>query len=69
MPVNILNLSAYRVTGVEEAEHDCHVLAEIVDPPSRCRECGSDRIAPRGVREAVIERRSEPAQRIPTSLS
>lgn len=55
MPVNILNLSAFRVTAVEEEAHDYHVRAEIVDPPSKCRECGSDRISPWGAREAVIK--------------
>lgn len=55
MPVNILNLSAFRVTAVEEEAHDYHVRAEIVDPPSRCRECGCDRISPWGAREAVIK--------------
>lgn len=55
MHINILNLSALRVTAVEEEAHDYHVRAEIVDPPSRCRECGSDRISPWGTREAVIK--------------
>jgi hypothetical protein len=42
MTVNILNLSVYRVTGGEAAEHAYHVRAETIDPPSKCRESGSD---------------------------
>lgn len=36
MPVNILNLSAYTVTGVDNTEHDYHIKAEVKEPPKRC---------------------------------
>lgn len=39
MPVNILNLSGYRVLAVREAEHEYHVKAETAAPSGLCPSC------------------------------
>ncbi len=54
MPANILNLPAFSVQRVEEAEHDYHVYAEVSNPPSTCAACGADRLIGHGRNEQVI---------------
>lgn len=54
MPTNILNLPAFTVRRVEEADHDYHVYAEVSNPPSTCTTCGSDRLIGHGRNEQVI---------------
>lgn len=47
MHINILNLSAFRVTAVEEEAHDYHVRVEIVEGPCRYRALAALRARPR----------------------
>ncbi len=54
MPANILNLPAFKVQRVEEAEHDYHVYAEVSNLPGVCTACGSDRLIGHGRNEQVI---------------
>lgn len=54
MPANILNLPAFKVLRVEEADHDYHVYAEVLNSPSICTACGSDRLVGHGRNQQVI---------------
>lgn len=54
MPANILNLADFKVLRVEEADHDCHVYAEVSNPPGICTACGSDRLIVYGRNQQVI---------------
>jgi transposase len=54
MTTNLLNLTGYTVTAVQEAEHDYHVTAEVSNPPSSCSACGSDRLIGHGRTDQVI---------------
>jgi transposase len=54
MPANILNLPAYTVTGIEETDHDYHIRAEAVKPPSACPHCRSSNIVGFGRREQMV---------------
>ncbi|QBG99172.1 ISL3 family transposase [Xanthomonas oryzae] len=55
MPTNILNLPAYRVTRVEEDEHDYHVYAEVMQPVAACIHCRSDSLVGFGRRERHVK--------------
>lgn len=55
MPANILNLPAYRVTRVEEDDHDYHVYAEVVQPVAACIHCRSDALVGFGRRERHVK--------------
>lgn len=52
---NILNLSHYRVTKVDEGEHDYHIYAEVVYAPDRCQHCRKPNVSRWGVREQLIK--------------
>jgi transposase len=54
VPANILNLSAYTVTKIEETEHDYHINVETKDPPKTCQNCGSDNLVGFGRNERLI---------------
>lgn len=54
MPANILNLSAYTVTGIGENEHDYHVDAEAAQPPACCPHCQACSVVGFGRREQMI---------------
>lgn len=54
MTTNLLNLSGYLVTNVDETEHDYHVTAEVSNPPATCSSCGSDRLIGHGRTDQVI---------------
>jgi transposase len=55
MPRNILNLSTYTVTRVEETQHDYHVYAEVVGAPERCPHCGGTGHVGFGHREQLVK--------------
>lgn len=55
MPANLLNLPAYRVIKVETNDHDYHIDAKTVTPPSACPNCGSDRLVGFGRREQMVK--------------
>lgn len=38
--MNILGLTDYRVFTIDEGEHDFHIQAELITPPSCCTHCG-----------------------------
>ncbi len=54
MPANILNLPAYTVTGIEEAEYDYHIDAEAKHHPTACQNCGSPDIVGFGRNEQLV---------------
>lgn len=54
MPANILNLPAFKVQRVEEADHDYHVYAEVSNPQGVCTTCGSDHLIGHGRNGQVI---------------
>jgi len=54
MPVNILNLSAYNITGIEENKYDYHIDAEVKNHPSKCQNCDSDNLVGFGRNEQII---------------
>lgn len=54
MPANILNLSAYHVTRVDQGDHDYHVKAEIKAPLKECMHCRSNSIVGFGRREQLV---------------
>ncbi len=54
MPINILNLSAYTITGIEENEYDYHIDAEVRNHPSKCQNCDSDNLVGFGRNEQII---------------
>ncbi|APZ42571.1 ISL3 family transposase [Acidihalobacter ferrooxydans] len=55
MPANILNLSSYDVTHIDENEHDYHVTALVQNPPQKCAHCHSGGIRGFGRREQLIK--------------
>jgi transposase len=55
MPANILNLTAYHVTHIEENEHDYHIDADVKIPPSSCPHCHSTNLVGFGRREQMIK--------------
>ena len=55
MPANILNFSAYTVTGIEENDHDYHISAETLNPPQSCPHCHSDNLVGFGRREQMVK--------------
>ncbi|MDY0341835.1 MAG: ISL3 family transposase [Coriobacteriia bacterium] len=54
MPVNILNLPAYKILRVEETEHDYHIRTELAQSPTRCPACGHARLQRYGRNEQVV---------------
>lgn len=54
MPANILNLSAYTITGIEENYYDYHIDAEVKNHPSKCQNCDSDNLVGFGRNEQAI---------------
>lgn len=54
MPANLLNLPCFKVIGVQENEHDYHIHAETVEPPSACPHCRSGNLVGFGRREQMI---------------
>jgi len=54
MPVNILNLSAYNITGIEENKYDYYIDAEVKNHPSKCQNCDSDNLVGFGRNEQII---------------
>lgn len=54
MPVNILNIPAYVVTGITENEHDYHINGEVKQPPANCPHCQSDNLVGFGRREQLV---------------
>ena len=44
MPTNILNLSSYTVTALQESDHDYHIDAVAKDSPEHCPHCQSDNL-------------------------
>ena len=54
MRVNILNLAAYDVTHIEETEHDCHITADTINPPTACPHCQSDYLVGFGRRGQMV---------------
>lgn len=54
MPANILNLSTYEVTHIDENEHDYHVTAAVKALPIACVHCHSTNIRGFGRREQLI---------------
>ena len=64
MTTNILNLSGYAVTKVDETEHDYHVSAEVSNPPATCSSCGSDRLIGHGRSDQVIRDLSSHGKRV-----
>jgi transposase len=55
MPANILNLSAYRVTKVDETPHDYHISAEPIELTKACPHCKTDRLTSWGSREQLFK--------------
>lgn len=55
MPVNILNLPAYTITGIEQNEHDYHISAEVKTAPTRCEHCFSNVLVGYGRREQLVK--------------
>jgi transposase len=54
MPVNILNLGAYVVTGIQEDEHNYHIAAAVKHPPKACLHCRSESLHGFGKREQLL---------------
>jgi transposase len=54
MPVNILNLEAYLVTGIQEDEHNYHIAAAVKHPPKACLHCRSESLHGFGKREQLL---------------
>ena len=54
MPVNILNIPAYIVTGITENEHDYHINGEVKQSPANCPHCRSDNLVGFGRREQLV---------------
>lgn len=54
MPVNILNIPAYVVTGITENEHDYHIKSEVKQSPTNCPHCRSDKLVGFGRREQLV---------------
>jgi len=55
MPANILNLSAYTVTDIQEVEHDYHVYVIANHPPNICKHCHHSRLEGFGRHKQVIK--------------
>ncbi|WP_348680445.1 ISL3 family transposase [Alcanivorax profundi] len=55
MPANILNLSSYDVTHIDENDHDYHVTARVKNSPQKCAHCQSGGIRGFGRREQLIK--------------
>ncbi len=55
MPANLLNLSAYRVLHVETNDHDYHIDAETIAPPTACPHCQASAIQGFGRREQMVK--------------
>ena len=55
MPTNILNLPEYRVTALQENEHDYHVDAVALREPTSCPHCHHDRLEGFGRRERMVK--------------
>ena len=54
MPANILNLSSYVVTAVEQNDHDYHIDATVKTPPQVCPHCQSTNLVGFGRREQMV---------------
>jgi transposase len=54
MTPDLLNLPAYRVLHVDTNDHDYHISAEAVTPPSICPHCRSDNLVGFGRREQMV---------------
>lgn len=55
MPVNILNLSSYTVTDIDESGHDYHITATVKLQPSSCSHCSRENIRGFGRREQLVK--------------
>ena len=54
MPTNILNLSTYTITDIQESEHDYHIDAETKRTVTNCPHCNSTLLVGFGRREHVF---------------
>lgn len=54
MSPDLLNLTSYRVLGVDENDHDYHISAESKQSISQCPHCQSDRLVGFGRREQMV---------------
>lgn len=64
MLANILNLSLYTVTSVQESEHDYHIDAVAKDRPEKCPHCQSDNLVGFGRREQMVKDLSMHSKRV-----
>ncbi len=55
MPANILNLPSYKVTALQENEHDYHIDAVAKERPEHCPHCKSYNLVGFGRREQMVK--------------
>ncbi|MCL2644475.1 MAG: ISL3 family transposase [Betaproteobacteria bacterium] len=55
MPANILNLPCYKILGIQENEHDYHIMVEAADAPGSCPHCQHNNLVGFGRREQMLK--------------